>query len=371
MGKRELLLVAAFVIVGALVYQFTAPPPAPGERTFSLSQVLGKIRRNIRGNPASAEVTTPVTHAVPASITELRLTLGRVDVTITGEDRPDIAAELHVRSNGFDVPEAERLAKATTLKMDDAGVTIMGTIEFPEDGLQTATLTLKVPSRLAIRLAPGIGETKISHVAAVELMNARGDIQISNIAGRVTANQTGGDLRVIDAGSLKLTTRGSDATLERIRGESALNFRNGEVKGSGLGGPIELESNGADVTLEQLEGSTGMFRANAVNGTLVLRGLRTEGRIDARNAEVTVDIDRAAAIGIYAEGEDRVTVIAPDGGYQIDALAQRAQITLPDDTIKPTVNGQEQRATGAVRGGGPTITIRATRGDIVIKHRGK
>ncbi len=45
MGKRELLLVAAFVIVGALVYQLTAPPPGPGERSFSLSQLIGNIRR--------------------------------------------------------------------------------------------------------------------------------------------------------------------------------------------------------------------------------------------------------------------------------------------------------------------------------------
>ena len=32
MGKRELLLVLVFVIVGAVVYQATAPPPEPGTR---------------------------------------------------------------------------------------------------------------------------------------------------------------------------------------------------------------------------------------------------------------------------------------------------------------------------------------------------
>ena len=37
MGKRELLLIFCFVIVGVVVYQATARPPAPGERGLSLS----------------------------------------------------------------------------------------------------------------------------------------------------------------------------------------------------------------------------------------------------------------------------------------------------------------------------------------------
>lgn len=372
MGKRELLLVAAFLMVGALVYQFTATPPAPGERSFSLSQVLGKVRREMRGNRASAETTTTITHAVPATVTELRLNeRGGVDITVTGEKRDDISAEFKVRSSGFDEAEAERLAKISTLKLDDAGGSIIGKFEFPEEGRQTATLTVRVPARLAIRLGAGSGDTTISGVAAVELLNARGESRVTNVSGRVTAMQTGGELRVTDAGSLKLTTRGSDATLERIRGESVLSFRQGEVKGIELAGPIELDTNGTDVTLEKLEGAAGAFRANAVNGTLTVRGLRMEGRIDARNAEVTVDIDRAAPLAIYAEGEDDVNVVAPDGGYHLDALAARGTIRLPEGALAPAVNGPEQRATGPVGGGGPTITIRATRGDIVITKRGK
>ncbi|HEX6976030.1 MAG TPA: hypothetical protein VF147_16600 [Vicinamibacterales bacterium] len=371
MGKRELLLVGVFVILGAIVYQFTAPPSAPGERSFSLSQLIGNIRREMRGRPASAEVTTPISHAVPAGATELRLAVGRMDITVTGEDRADIAAELHVRSNGVDKAEAEQLARATTLRIDDAGPAMLAKMDFPEPGQQTATLDLKVPKRLAIRLDPSSGDTRISNVASVEIMNARGDTRVTQIAGAVVANQTGGNLQVTGAGSLKVTTRGSDATIDEIRGEATMNLRNGEVKASNLAGAIDLESNGTDVTLEKLEEAKGMFRANANNGTLIIRGLRTEARIDARNAELTVDIDRAAPIGIYSEGEDDVTVIAPEGGYQLDALAQRAEITLPDEAVKPAVNGEERRATGPVRGGGPTITIRATRGDIVIKNRGK
>ena len=371
MGKRELLLIAAFLIAGALVYQVTVPPPVPGERSFSVSQLIENIRRGVRGNRAFAETSSTSTHPVAAGVTELRLTLRGADVTITGEDRTTIETQLHVRSNGFDAQEAERLAKASVLKLDDAATSILGSIDYPEEGRQTATITLKVPARLAIRLNPTIGDLKIGNVAAVELLNARGDTQITKVAGRVTANQMSGELRVAGAGSLKLTTRGTDVTLEHVGGESVLNFRGGEVKGSDLVGAVEIESNGTDITLEKLETTRGTLRVNAVNGTVTLRGLRTDGRIDARDAEVSVDIDRAAPLTIYAEGTDDVIVTAPAGGYQLDAVAQRGRVTVPDGTLQVSVNGQEQRAAGAVRGGGGTITIRSARGDVIVKERGR
>ena len=72
MGKRELLLIVGFIMVGTMVYFATAPEPAPGQQGFSLSRIVDHVRREIRGNPGSAEVTTSTTIPLKASITELR-----------------------------------------------------------------------------------------------------------------------------------------------------------------------------------------------------------------------------------------------------------------------------------------------------------
>src|SRR6476660_829979 len=117
MGKRELLLIAAFVVVGAIVYQFTAPPPAAGERSFAPGQIFEHVRRAMRGNRASAELSTRTTYPVESAVSELRFAdLKSTNVSITGEDRSDIDAELHVHSNAFDDQEAERTAKESVLK---------------------------------------------------------------------------------------------------------------------------------------------------------------------------------------------------------------------------------------------------------------
>ena len=58
-----------------------------------------------------------------------------------------------------------------------------------------------------------------------------------------------------------------------------------------------------------------------------MKGLRTEGRIDARGAEVDAVIERAAPLAIYADGGDSVEITPPAGGYQLDAVANDGSIT--------------------------------------------
>jgi hypothetical protein len=368
MGKRELLLIIVFVVIGAVVYQATAPPPAPGERSFSLGGMIESLKRHVRGNPGSADVATTSTHPVDPGVTEVRV-VGRTEVTVTGEDRADIGAELNVHSNGFDDAEAQQLARQTLVKIDRAGGRLIATVNFPDPGSQRARLALKIPSRLLAGLDSTSGRMEVTGVAGVELLNTRGEAQIRKIAGRVTGTHRGGTLAVADSGPVKLTTFGSDVRLERIRNEVTITTRGGDLKGSELAGPIDVDANGADIELEKLEKTTGIVRINAAGGSVSVKGLRTEGRIDVRGAEVEVIVDRAAPLSIYSDGGNTVDLTPPAGGYQLDAVATNASISVADDSVPVVTNGQERRASGAVKGGGPTITIRSGRGPINVRAR--
>jgi hypothetical protein len=369
MGKRELLLIAAFVIAGAIVYQVTAPPPAPGERGFSPGRLIENIRREMRGNRASANITTTSTHPVDPAVTELRVGLQSGELTIAGEDRQDIAAELLVHSNGYDDAEAQRLAKASVLKVEHAGVRLVVRVDFPREGRQTANLVLHVPSRLQLKVDPSSARSRVANVAEIELTNSRGESEFKQIAGRVSGNYRGGEIRITDARGVKLTTNGTDVRLEQIRGEATLNMRSGELRGSDLAGPVDIDSNGTDITLEKLDKTTGIVRINAVSGSVSVKGLRTEGRIDVRGADVDVVVERAAPLAIYAEGGDPIEITPPAGGYQLDAVASDGMLTLPPGTLEVAPSGQERRATGPVNGGGPTITIRSAHGNITVRAR--
>src|SRR3954464_10230790 len=87
MGKRELLLVVGFLIVGAVVYHVSAPPPAPGEQSVSIGQLFENFRRHVRGNRASAELTTTSRYTIDMGVSELRVNSRTGALTIIGENR--------------------------------------------------------------------------------------------------------------------------------------------------------------------------------------------------------------------------------------------------------------------------------------------
>jgi hypothetical protein len=374
MGKRELLLIVAFVIVGAVVYQATAPPPGPNERRVSISGLLDKIRREMRGNRARAEDTRVTTHELDPGMTEVRVTGGYVELTITGENRSDIEARFQVTSNGYDEAEAKQLLKETSLEVDRAGGALRLASKYPAPGRQRAVLRLLVPARLRVRVDGGAPRTTIANVAALEIPTMRGETSLKQIAGRVTIEHRGGRLAITDVAALKLTARGTDATVTNVRGDAWFSMQSGELTATSVAGPIEVEAQNTEVTLRKLETSRGPLRVNASGGSVALEGLTGDARIDGRNTEIDVAMSRASAVAIYNQGGEPIEFTIPSGGFVLDAHATNGRLTVPDElrTLLSPIEKEEereQRAKGEIGGGGPTITLRATHGDITIRPR--
>jgi hypothetical protein len=368
MGKRELVLIALFAIVGAVVYQFTAPPPPPGSQGFSLSRILQGMRRHVQGNRASAQVERTRTEAADESLQEIRFALPGTDLTVTGEDRTDVAIQLRVTSNGFDEAEAKRLADISNLVVTRAGPSLVFGMTFPHEGRQSAKLLIKAPKRLRMRLEPmGGGKLEVSNLAGVEVMGIGSNASIKNISGPVVVNQRRGSLAIEGAGSLKLTMRG-DTKATHVSGALTVQALGGELNLGDITGPAEIEARNTDVRIASIKLLKAPLRVDATNGSLKIDGLRTEARIDGRDTSLDVTFDAPAAVTIYSTGED-IVVTPPPGGYNLDAVATDGRITSDDDAVKPSGNEGEQRASGPVHGGGPLLTLRATRAEITVRGR--
>ncbi len=134
MGKRELLLVVCFLIVGVVVYQATAPTPAPGERGLSLGRLIEAARREIGGNRAVADLTTTSTHKVTGEITELRITGPISEVEVLGEDRSDVESTLTVNSRAYNDAEAKQYAQESKLVADQTAAALILRMQFPTPG---------------------------------------------------------------------------------------------------------------------------------------------------------------------------------------------------------------------------------------------
>ena len=383
MGKRELLLIAAFVLVGFVVYQVTSPPRDPGRRSWSFAGIMDEIRREVRGNQARAESTNTQVIPAPATLREIRLVNHPSEVAVIGEDRADVEAVLKVNSRGYDDAEAKRTAQATKLLVDPAGELLTLTMDYPPEGRQTATLSLKVPKRLALRIDEKGGSLTVLEVAAVTLGPSRGATVLTNIPGRVQVVQRGSTLTISNVGPLRVNTVSAETVIGGVRGGATLNFQGGDIRAEAIEGAIELEGRNADMTFGKLEKASGPNRFNTTGGQLIVTGLTADTRIDARRTEVRVEQAAVATLAVYAEGETAEVTTAA-GGLTIDALAVIGRITLDAAWEKMGLavattktggdsNGQggreESRLTGKVNGGGPTVTLRTTRGDINLRSR--
>jgi hypothetical protein len=360
MGKRELGLILAFAVVGILVWQVTAPrAEGPG---FSVSNWLSEVRREIHGRRASAEVISTPAIPMDDSINELRLTLSG-EITVTGEDRQDVAAELRVVSNGFDEAEAKKLAGETALKVSKFADSVVLAWQFPDPGSQQPRLTLKVPRRLRVQLE-GRGSVEVSGVSSIMLARPAGTLKLTNVTGLIKGEYRGGDLTIDGAQALDLSTVGGESLIKGIKEDIRISARGGEVRLDKTTGRVTIT--GTDTRI-RVDGTAGDLRAETVEGELELHDVGGSIDIDARATPVQVGWSRAAAAKIQVRNGDLEIDLPKDAEtYSLDARAAGGELRVPDSLQKKT-EGEESAVTKTAGANAPSIFVRGVGASITIR----
>jgi hypothetical protein len=369
MGKRELVLIALFLVAGVVVYQVTAPPPPPGS-DLSVGGIFQRIRREMQGARETASGESRKTVSVAPGATLVRITLPRPnDLTITGADRDDISIEMRSVARGFTQAEAKAAADAAMVKAETTGdaIALTGAWEDhrgPAGYVTQAAITITLPRRLALRLQPHTGLLSVTNVTSIDVVSSRGETHVTGTVGDVQLGHVGGTLEVSGGASLKLTARNSRGEISKLTGTVRIEATGSRLKLSDLRGRVDLESHNSDLTFADANALKAPLRYNGVGGSLRIEGLRTEARIDGRNTDLDVRLAAPAPVTIYNLGA--IVVTAPPGGYTLDATTSEGRISIDESGITPS-EGPEARAAGKVRGGGPVLTLRATRGRIEIR----
>ena len=378
MGKRELVLVAIFAAMGIVVYQLTAAPPPPGSEGFSVGGMFQKLKREVQGSRETATAEFRDTMAVDSNIRLVRINFPRSnDLTIVGTDSEEIRVEMDVTARGFSPAEAKAAADGAKVKMDRTSDAVAITTIWPDRGgkqgagyVNTGTIKLSLPRRLQIRLEPHGGKLSVENIGGIEIMGSRGETRILRSTGHVALGHTGGKLEIDSVPSLKLTARNSNGTIKNVGGTFSLDATGVELQVRDVTGLVEIEARNSEIVIDAAKLSKPPFRYNGTGGMLRITNLKTESRIDGRNVELDIALAAPAPVTIYSTGED-ISVVAPPGGYSVNAVSTEGKVVLDDGSLKAS-GETEQRVTGPVRGGGPELTLRATRADIrVRKPEGK
>jgi hypothetical protein len=231
--------------------------------------------------------------------------------------------------------------------------------------LDQLTITIKVPQRLGLRVEPHFGRFTATNLASAEIMGSRGETRVADISGTLQITHSGGKLEIENVESLKLNGRNSQGTVKTVGGSLSMDVNGAELELTAITGPIDGELRNTELRINCDKAMKPVLRLNAHGGNVRLEDLRTEARIDGRNTGVDVTMAAPAPITIDSTGDD-ISVTAPPGGYTLDAVATDGHLVIDDGDLKPQ-GENDPRATGKVRGGGPSLALRSTHGDITIR----
>jgi hypothetical protein len=286
-------------------------------------------------------------------------------VTVTGEDRQDVTYELTVESNGPDDTLALEYAKAVKLVQDDLGVAIDLRLSFPDEASQTASLVMRVPTRLAVRVSGR--SVQVGGVASAELDGVLGDTAIEDVSGLVSGTHRSGRLTVERAGRVDLTLQSSRGRFSAVRDGIVLSARSGDIEIEDSSGPIEIEQVNVSVVVT---GSADRVRVGGTGGEVRVVGPRGDVQIETRRTEVDVELVQAVPLSVVTT-EDTLRLVLADGvAIVLEAAATAGgDVQATEFNLTPEADGGTSRLAHTFGTNATTrVVLRNSRGDIVIRR---
>lgn len=184
----------------------------------------------------------------------------------------------------------------------------------------------------------------------VEARTAGGDIDVSDLTGRVYARTSGGDI-----------------TVGQVEGPVDINTSGGDIDVAYAVGSVKASTSGGDVRVEEAEGSVsastsgGDIHIGRVEG--LLKASTSGGDISAR-IHGTLDEDAV----LSTSGGDVTAWVSEDIGFDLDARTSGGNVRAQGITIRIDEGGMgKNKLVGEVNGGGHQLKLRTSGGDVRVK----
>jgi len=364
MGKRELLIILAFVLVGGGIYQLTVVH-RDTDRPFSFATALENLRPGARRDRATATVSRSGRIPAPPGVTEIRVA-GLTTVVLVGEDRPDVAYEVAIEANGRDVDAARKIAQSTDVITDQAGSALGLNVRSLQPGRWSSTGTLRVPRAWLVTIE-GSNKADVADLGGVYLHRMTGEAHLRGIRGEVTGSYRNGKLSVVDADRIDLLLVQSQAEVAKVRDSVRLGFRGGSAKLSSISGTATIEGDDYEVSIVE---PAAPLRLSGAHAKVRIDRPRASVRADMRWSKVFVELDRALPLAITTT-EERLEVQLDDDSLPITINARTIDGGTIDAStlhLSPETHERDSTLTHHVEGGAE-IVLRNQRDVIVIAKR--
>ena len=190
-------------------------------------------------------------------------------------------------------------------------------------------------------------EITVPASTAVEAHSGSGNVDVTGVSSGVQAQTGSGDIRLRDLGGRQHAHTGS-----------------GNIRAENVSAPFDAQTGSGDIE-SALTGS-GDVDVHTGSGTIHVRGIK--GGVHARTGSGDIEADGSVAgpWQLHSGSGNIRLAVGSNSGFNVDLHTSSGSIhsELPI-TVQGSMGGHELR--GTVHGGGPTIEVSTSSGDVEIK----
>jgi DUF4097 and DUF4098 domain-containing protein YvlB len=180
----------------------------------------------------------------------------------------------------------------------------------------------------------------------------------------VKATTGSGALQVSNIGTLLTARTGSgDIHLHAVGGAPNVGTGSGSIRVEGVRGAASLETGAGDIELSQE--AAGDIKAQSGSGSIRLRGVNGAVRVGTGSGDIEVDGNPTAEWRLNtSSGSIRLT-LNPAAHYTVNASTDSGAVHVAQSmSLESSLD--RQHIVGTVNGGGPTLRLTTSSGDVTI-----
>ncbi|MFJ3513796.1 DUF4097 family beta strand repeat-containing protein [Streptomyces sp. NPDC090131] len=190
---------------------------------------------------------------------------------ISATDRTDTVVEIHPRTAG----DKDDIRAAEETKVD----------------LNDGTLSIRTPKARGLFSARGAVTVDVALPQGSRLVGTleMGDFSCKGTLGECEVRTSAGDIRLDQAGAVRLKTQHGDVQLDTAAGDADITTGSGEVRVRMVGGNAEIKNSNGNTWLEDVVGD---LRLRVANGSITVG--RAQGSVSSKSSNGDVRIEEVA-----------------------------------------------------------------------------
>ena len=182
----------------------------------------------------------------------------------------------------------------------------------------------------------------------VDIRTGGGDVDLEEIHGEVKARTSGGSIKVDEIeGPVFLWTSGGSIEAKAIRGDLEARTSGGRIRAAEVTGSVEAHTSGGPIKVTDVQGAVDLHTSG--------------GEISVRFTDAPAGVLETSGGGIEVEFPE-------DVGASLDAKTSGGRVDV-EHGIRVQGSQDPHRVVGDVNGGGRTLLLRTSGGDIRVRIR--